>query len=123
MTLLITFRHERHRKRRFNCYVGVRCRGNVFTEPLLRDGLHNSVVLLLRASMLRALPNNGRCLQSHRLATGLYATERSTKRPWPISKQYSANCRRRLRKDENFHSGWTLRRQSQSLDHKFHKSV
>jgi hypothetical protein len=46
----------------------------MFTEPLLRNGLHNLVVLLLRACMLRALPSNGRCLQSHCLATDLYAT-------------------------------------------------
>jgi hypothetical protein len=44
----------------------------VFTEPLLRNGLHDPVVLLLRADMLLALPSNGRCLQSHCLATGLY---------------------------------------------------
>jgi hypothetical protein len=41
---------------------------------MLRNGLHNPFVILLRACMLRALPNNGRCLQSHRLATGLYST-------------------------------------------------
>jgi hypothetical protein len=34
----------------------------------------NIVLLLLRACMLRTLPSNGRCLQSHSLATGLYAT-------------------------------------------------
>jgi hypothetical protein len=44
-------------------------RGNVFTEPLLRNGLHNPIVLLLRA-----LSGNGRYLQSHRLAMGLYVT-------------------------------------------------
>jgi hypothetical protein len=52
----------------------VRVSWNVFTEPLLRNRLHNHVVLLLRACMLQVLPSNGRCLQSHRLATGLYAT-------------------------------------------------
>jgi hypothetical protein len=36
----------------------------VFTDPLSRHWLHNTVVLLLRA-----LPSNGRWLQSHRLAT------------------------------------------------------
>jgi hypothetical protein len=46
----------------------------VFTDPLLRNGLHNPV-LLLCARMLRALPSNGRCLQSQLLATGLYATQ------------------------------------------------
>jgi hypothetical protein len=45
----------------------------VFTNPLLINGLHY-MVLLLRACMLLALPRNGRCLHSHRLATGLYAT-------------------------------------------------
>jgi hypothetical protein len=49
----------------------------VFTDPLHRNGLHNFVLLLLRASMLRAFPSNGRCLQSHCLATGLYATLQS----------------------------------------------
>jgi hypothetical protein len=34
----------------------------------------NAGLLLLRARILRALPNNYLCLQSHRLATGLYAT-------------------------------------------------
>jgi hypothetical protein len=34
----------------------------------------NTVLLLLRACMSRALLRNGRCLQSHRLATGLYTT-------------------------------------------------
>jgi hypothetical protein len=42
----------------------------LFTEPLLR----NAAVLLLRACMFRTLPSNGSCLQSHRLAKGLYAT-------------------------------------------------
>jgi hypothetical protein len=46
----------------------------VFTEPLLINGLHNPVVLLLLAYMLQTFPSNGRCLQSYRLATGLYAT-------------------------------------------------
>jgi hypothetical protein len=56
-------------------YCCERCfRGKVFTEPLLRNGLHNTIVLLLRACMLRALHSNGRCLQSHRLIRGLYAT-------------------------------------------------
>jgi hypothetical protein len=41
----------------------------VFTEPLFRNGLHNPVVLYLRA-----LPGNGRCLQSHLLATGPHTT-------------------------------------------------
>jgi hypothetical protein len=55
----------------FYCYEYVRFRGNVFTEPLLGNGLHDSDVLLLRTCMLRALPSNGRCLHNHFLATGI----------------------------------------------------
>jgi hypothetical protein len=62
----ITIFHEPNRKHRFQ--------QGVFTDPLFRKGLHNSVLLLLRACMLRALPCNGRCLQRDYLATGLYAT-------------------------------------------------
>jgi hypothetical protein len=40
----------------------------------LHEPTENTVPLLLRARMLRALPSNDHCLQSHRLATGLYAT-------------------------------------------------
>jgi hypothetical protein len=47
---------------------------NVFTEPLLRNGLQNPVVLLLRACALWDLPSNDRSLQSQSLTTGLYAT-------------------------------------------------
>jgi hypothetical protein len=36
--------------------------------------LRNSVFLSLRSCMLLGLSSNGRWLQSHRLATGLYAT-------------------------------------------------
>jgi hypothetical protein len=60
-----------YKTRFFYCFVGVRCRGNVFTEPLHRNGLYNPVVLLLPKCMLRALSSNGRYLQSHCLATGL----------------------------------------------------
>jgi hypothetical protein len=52
----------------FYCCARVPFRGNVFTEPLPRNGLHKVVVLLVRA-----LPSNGRCLQSSRLAKGVYA--------------------------------------------------
>jgi hypothetical protein len=45
-----------------------------FTDSILRNRLHNTVFLLLRACILRAIPSNGRCLQSQRPATGLYAT-------------------------------------------------
>jgi hypothetical protein len=54
------------------------CRG-VFAAPLRSnfrgaDYIESIVLLLLLACMLRALPSNGRCLQSHYLAKGLYAT-------------------------------------------------
>jgi hypothetical protein len=54
------------------------CRG-MFTAPFYSndrgaDHIENGVLLLLRACMLRPLPSNVRCLQSHFLATGLYAT-------------------------------------------------
>jgi hypothetical protein len=42
--------------------------------PSRHGPTENTVPLLLRAYMLRALPSNGRCLQSHRLTTDLYAT-------------------------------------------------
>jgi hypothetical protein len=58
----------------FYCCALVLFRGNGLTELLLRNGLHNLVVLLLRVSKLLALPSNGRCLQSRRLAIGLYTT-------------------------------------------------
>jgi hypothetical protein len=45
----------------------------MFTELLLRKGFYNTAVQFLRACTLRALPNNGRCLESHCLAAGLYA--------------------------------------------------
>jgi hypothetical protein len=45
----------------------------MFTGPLPRNGLHKTGFLLLRVCMLRALPSNGRYLQSHRVAMGLYA--------------------------------------------------
>jgi hypothetical protein len=38
------------------------------------DHIYNTVLLLLRECMLRALPCKDRCLRSHCLATGLYAT-------------------------------------------------
>jgi hypothetical protein len=48
----------------------------------------NTALLLLRACMLRPLPSNGHCLQSHRLATGLYATIFR----WNIFDQLSGYC-------------------------------
>jgi hypothetical protein len=58
----------------FYCFAHVHFRGNVFTDPLVRNGWHNPIVLLSRACMLWALSNNGCCLQSHHLARGLYVT-------------------------------------------------
>jgi hypothetical protein len=54
------------------------CRG-LFTAPLHSNGhgadhIGNTILLLLRACMLRSLRSNGRCLQSHCLTAGLYAT-------------------------------------------------
>lgn len=50
----------------FHFCVRVRFRGNLFSEPLLRNRF--------RAFILWALHSNGHCLQSPRLAKGLYAT-------------------------------------------------
>jgi hypothetical protein len=54
------------------------CCSGLFTVPLHSNG-HGAdhiqdIVLLLCACMLRALPINGRCLQSHCLAMGLHTT-------------------------------------------------
>jgi hypothetical protein len=62
----ITTSNGPNRKHRFQQYIYC-CRG-VFTDPLLRNWLHNTVVLLLHA-----LSGNGLCLQSHRLVTGVCA--------------------------------------------------
>jgi hypothetical protein len=43
------------------------CRG-VYTDALLRNGLHNRLLLL------RTIPSNDGCLHSRHVATGLYAT-------------------------------------------------
>jgi hypothetical protein len=48
-----------HRKHRSSIVTRLRFRWNGFTEPLLRNWLHNPVVLLLRECMLRALHSNG----------------------------------------------------------------
>jgi hypothetical protein len=45
-----------------------------FPSRCSETGYITQFVLLLRACMLRALPSNSCCLQSRRLATGLYAT-------------------------------------------------
>jgi hypothetical protein len=55
------------------------CCTSTFTAPLHSNGrgmdhMENIVLLVLGRCMLRELPNNGLCLQSHCLATGLYVT-------------------------------------------------
>jgi hypothetical protein len=66
--LLIIGPHGPHRKHSFfYCCVGVRCLGNVFTEPLFRNG----------RLFIRLLLSNGCTCSSFRglfLATGLYST-------------------------------------------------
>jgi hypothetical protein len=46
------------------------------STPYVASGTDHTenTVLLLRACMLRPLPSNSRCLQSHQLVTGLHAT-------------------------------------------------
>jgi hypothetical protein len=55
----------------------------VFADPLPRNELHDIVVLLLRACMLRTLPIKG-SFYGHCLAMGLYATL-SNQRPLILS--------------------------------------
>jgi hypothetical protein len=50
------------------------CLPSNYLETAAARTTENTVLLLFRECMLRALPNNGRYLQSNRLATGLYAT-------------------------------------------------
>jgi hypothetical protein len=55
------------------------CCRDVFKAPLhsylcSADHIENVVLLFVRPGMLLMLPSNGRCLPSHCLATGLYAT-------------------------------------------------
>jgi hypothetical protein len=55
------------------------CSRGVFTSSLYSNGrgadsIENAVILLLRTCVLRTLSSNGRCLQIHCIATGLYAT-------------------------------------------------
>jgi hypothetical protein len=75
---LIASRHGQHKN-----IVRLRLRSCpllwiVFTEPLPRKTAaritESTLILLSGACMLRALPSNGRCLQSRRLAMGLYST-------------------------------------------------
>jgi hypothetical protein len=77
--LLIISRHEPHRKHRSPIVVFVSvaagtCLQSRFLETDTARTTEITVLLLLRVCMLRALLSNGRCLQSHCLATGLYAT-------------------------------------------------
>jgi hypothetical protein len=64
-----------HGPRRRHIFSIVAC---VFTALLRSNGrlwtTENIALLLLLVCILRLLPGNGRCLQSHSLATGLYAT-------------------------------------------------
>jgi hypothetical protein len=76
--LVIISQHGPHRKHRSSLAAFLPV-GNVFTKPLTRNGrsvyrIENTVLLSLRACMLRAIPSNGSCLQSHCLEMGLYAT-------------------------------------------------
>jgi hypothetical protein len=57
----------------YNHYARTEYKTPFPTISLLRNGMHNPVVLLLRA-----LHSNGRCFQSHCLATGLNVLIRST---------------------------------------------
>jgi hypothetical protein len=83
-----------------------RFRGNVFSDPLLRNGLHYNVVLLLHAMI--ALLSNGSCLHSHRVATGLYVT--ALPRDFPVffltRKYVTCTFYCRFIKHMNVRSGW-----------------
>jgi hypothetical protein len=70
--LIATVAAQTTQKHRSSIVARICFSGNAFTEPLLRNGLHSLVVLLSPACILRVLHSNGRCLQNHRLATGLY---------------------------------------------------
>jgi hypothetical protein len=77
--LLITSRHGPHRKHHsplvalMSVAAGT-CLPNRCSETAAAWTTESTVFSLFLACMLWALPSNGRCLQSHRLATGLYAT-------------------------------------------------
>jgi hypothetical protein len=73
-----TSRHRPHRKHSSSiaAFVSVAvgtCLPSRRPEPSAARTTQNTVLLLFRVCMLRALPSNGRYLQSHCLATGLYA--------------------------------------------------
>jgi hypothetical protein len=77
--LLITYQQGPHRKHRSSiiAFVSVAagtCLRSRCPETAASRTTENTVLLLLLAYMLRALPSNDRCLQSHRLTTGLYST-------------------------------------------------
>jgi hypothetical protein len=55
------------------CFRGVFA-ASLYSNGRGADHIENTVLLLSRACMLRALPSNGRCLLSDCLATGLYVT-------------------------------------------------
>jgi hypothetical protein len=49
------------------------CYRGMFTAPLHSNGRGADHIEITVIVLLRALPSNNHCLQSHRLATGLYA--------------------------------------------------
>jgi hypothetical protein len=57
----------------FYCCGRVRCCGIVFIEPLPTNG-RGADHRKHRSSIVAGVPSNGRCFQSHYLATGLYTT-------------------------------------------------
>jgi hypothetical protein len=74
-----TSRHGPHRKHSSSivAFVSVAartCLPSCRPETAAAQITENTVLLLFHACMFRALPSNGRSLQSYCLATGLYAT-------------------------------------------------
>jgi hypothetical protein len=77
--LLITSQHRPHRKHHSSiaAFMSVAmgtCLPSCCPEKAVAQTTENTVHLLLHVCMLWALPSNSRCLQSYRLARGLYAT-------------------------------------------------
>jgi hypothetical protein len=74
-SLLITFRDGPRRKHRSSVVAFVSFAERTCLQSCCPE---NTVLLVLRAFMLRALPRNARCLHSYRLAIGPYPTVRSS---------------------------------------------
>jgi hypothetical protein len=77
-TMSLAYRQGPHRKHNFSivAFVSVAagtCLQSRCPKTAAAQTIENTVVLFLLACMLRELPSNGPCLQSHLLATGLYA--------------------------------------------------